>query len=85
MTWLMEIRKGRGFPQPLAKPCWVSHISHRPDGGDHSQRSIFQRQRSILETPISCPKDGEYLKRFPRRTIALEAKAHQLSIAVCAV
>jgi len=62
MTRLMEIRKKRGFPQPLAKPCWVSHISHRPDGGGHSQRSIFQRQRSTLEKPIFCPKDGEYLK-----------------------
>src|SRR3977135_796133 len=52
----VEIRKERGFPQPLAKPCWVSHISHRPDGRGHSQRSIFQRRRSTLEKTISCPK-----------------------------
>jgi hypothetical protein len=61
MTRLMEICKERRFPQPLAKPCWVSHFSHRPDGGGYSQQSIFQRQRSTLEKPISCPKDGEYL------------------------
>jgi len=61
MTQLMGICEERRFPQPLAKPCWVSHFSHRLGGGDHSQRSIFQRRRSTLESPVSCPKDGEYL------------------------
>jgi len=77
MTQLMEICKERRFPQPLAKPCWVSHIFHKPDGG-HSQRSFFQRRRSTLESSIFCPKDGEYLTGadLPGRADYFEVALH---------
>jgi hypothetical protein len=62
MTRLMEIRKERGFPQTLGKAFGFPTFPHRLDDDGHSKRSNFQRQRSTLERPISCLKDGEYLR-----------------------
>jgi len=62
MTRLMEICKERRFPQPLAKPCWVSHISHRPDGGDHfttehfSTAAIHLRKADFLSEGWGVPQ-----------------------------
>jgi len=65
MTRLMEIRKERGFPQPFAKPCWVSHISHRPDDDGVSSRQFNHgRQRPTLTKSIFCPTNGEHLNRL---------------------
>ena len=63
LTLLMEIRKGRGFPQPLekslAKDARLFHSSHRPNNKDLS--IMYRRQRSTLRRLHFGPKDGEHL------------------------
>ena len=61
MTRLMEIRKERGFPQPLGKAFGFPTFSTGPTTAITYKRTLFQRQHSTLEMPISCRKDGEYL------------------------
>ena len=76
MTRLMEIRKERGFPQPFAKPCWVSHISHRPDDDGVSSRQFNHgRQRPTLTKSIFCPTNGEPLSQRIE-TLALAAREY---------
>ena len=61
---LMEIRKERGFPQPLekslAKDARPFHSSHRSNNKDLST-IIYCRQRSTLRRLNFGPKDGEHL------------------------
>ena len=61
MTWLMEIRKERGFPQPLGKAFGFPTFPTGPTAAVINNGVFFQRQRATLEKPISCLKDGEYL------------------------
>jgi len=42
------------FPQQLAKPCWVSHSFHRPDGGN------FQRRQKTETGQITCYKNRTF-------------------------
>ena len=62
MTRLMEIRNKRGFPQPLGKAFGFPTFSTGLTAAVTHNGAFFQRQRSTLEKPISCLKDGEYLR-----------------------
>jgi|SRR6516165_6095782 len=63
----MEIRKQRGFPprleKSLAKSARLFHSSHRPHSQDRF--TICFGQRSTLERPLFCLKNGEHLTCMP--------------------
>src|SRR6266436_1534608 len=77
----MEIRKGRGFPQPLekslAKNARLFHSSHRPDDEDLStiyycrQRSLRTRREQVRESTAILGKGGD-IAPFPRPLTLLE-------------
>ena len=77
----MEIRKGRGFPQPLekslAKDARLFHSSHRPDDEDLStiyycrQRSLRTRREQVRESTAILGKGGD-IAPFPRPLTLLE-------------
>jgi hypothetical protein len=80
LTLLMEIRKERGFPQPLekslAKDARLFHSSHRPNNKDLS--TIYCRQRSTLRRLNFGPKNGEPLRLCGDASSALWCESHRL-------
>ena len=66
LTPPMEIRKQRGFPprleKSLAKSARLFHSSHRPHSQDRFTTCFGQR--STLERPLFCLKNGEHLSQL---------------------
>jgi hypothetical protein len=66
----VEIRKERGFPQPLQNPAGFRTFPTGPTAAVTHNGTFFSGGDPTLEKLIFCLKDGEYLKCVSRKNKA---------------